>query len=52
MTAIGADASSTSTGRGAAFFDLDRTLLRGASGEVFSDAMPAAGLVTRTIPGE
>lgn len=38
--------------RGAAFFDLDRTLLRGASGEVFSDAMRAAGLVSRTIPGE
>lgn len=37
---------------GAAFFDLDRTLLRGASGEVFSDAMRAAGLVTRNIPGE
>ena len=38
--------------RGAAFFDLDRTLLRGASGEVFSSAMRAAGLVSRTIPGE
>ena len=38
--------------QGAAFFDLDRTLLRGASGEVFSDAMRAAGLVSRTIPGE
>lgn len=37
---------------GAAFFDLDRTLLRGASGEVFSDAMRAAGLVSRNIPGE
>ncbi len=37
---------------GAAFFDLDRTLLRGASGEVFSDAMRSAGLVSRTIPGE
>jgi putative phosphoserine phosphatase/1-acylglycerol-3-phosphate O-acyltransferase len=36
----------------AAFFDLDRTLLRGASGEVFSEAMRAAGLVSRTIPGE
>ena len=41
----------TST-RGAAFFDLDRTLLRGASGEVFSEAMRTAGLVSRTIPGE
>ena len=36
----------------AAFFDLDRTLLRGASGEVFGDAMRSAGLVSRTIPGE
>jgi putative phosphoserine phosphatase/1-acylglycerol-3-phosphate O-acyltransferase len=55
VTAIGGDASSSTSGtlgRGAAFFDLDRTLLRGASGEVFSDAMRAAGLVSRTIPGE
>jgi putative phosphoserine phosphatase/1-acylglycerol-3-phosphate O-acyltransferase len=37
---------------GAAFFDLDRTLLRGASGEVFSEAMRAAGLVSRSLPGE
>lgn len=37
---------------GAAFFDLDRTLLRGASGEVFSEAMRAAGLVNRSLPGE
>ena len=37
---------------GAAFFDLDRTLVRGASGEVFSDAMRSAGIVSRTIPGE
>jgi len=37
---------------GAAFFDLDRTLLRGASGEVFSEAMRAAGLLSRTVPGE
>ncbi|MEX2625562.1 MAG: HAD-IB family hydrolase [Ilumatobacteraceae bacterium] len=36
----------------AAFFDLDRTLLAGASGEVFSRAMRSAGLVTRSIPGE
>lgn len=43
-------ASHSSTG--AAFFDLDRTLLSGASGEVFSDAMRAAGVVTRSIPGE
>jgi putative phosphoserine phosphatase/1-acylglycerol-3-phosphate O-acyltransferase len=39
-------------GVGAAFFDLDRTLLRGASGEVFSEAMRGAGLVSRTVPGE
>jgi len=42
----------TATPRGAAFFDLDRTLLAGASGEVFSHAMRTAGLVTRSIPGE
>lgn len=41
-----------SSGPGAAFFDLDRTLLAGASGEVFSKAMRAAGVVTRSIPGE
>jgi putative phosphoserine phosphatase / 1-acylglycerol-3-phosphate O-acyltransferase len=40
------------SGDGAAFFDLDRTLLAGASGEVFTEAMRAAGLVSRTIPGE
>ena len=40
------------TGQGAAFFDLDRTLLAGASGEVFSAAMKTAGLVNRSIPGE
>ena len=37
---------------GAAFFDLDRTLLAGASGVVFSHAMREAGLVSRNIPGE
>jgi putative phosphoserine phosphatase/1-acylglycerol-3-phosphate O-acyltransferase len=37
---------------GAAFFDLDRTLLAGASGQVFSAAMKEAGLVSRSIPGE
>ncbi len=37
---------------GAAFFDLDRTLLAGASGEVFSDALRATGFSTRVIPGE
>src|SRR3954470_23689541 len=39
-------------GNGAAFFDLDRTLLSGASGEFFSAAMKAAGLVNRSMPGE
>ena len=37
---------------GAAFFDLDRTLLAGASGEVFSEAMRTAGFTSRVIPGE
>ena len=37
---------------GAAFFDLDRTLLAGASGEVFSAAMQAAGFTSRRLPGE
>jgi len=37
----------------AAFFDLDRTLLRGASGPVFTEALKAAGVVPdRSIPGE
>ena len=37
---------------GAAFFDLDRTLLAGASGEVFSAALQTAGFTTRPVPGE
>lgn len=37
---------------GAAFFDLDRTLLAGASGEVFSKAMTRAGLSSGPLPGE
>ena len=37
---------------GAAFFDLDRTLLAGASGGVISAAMREAGLFSRSIPGE
>ena len=37
---------------GAAFFDLDRTLLAGASGEVFSQAMVRAGLTNGPVPGE
>lgn len=37
----------------AAFFDLDRTLLRGASGPVFSEMLRAVGVIPdRTIPGE
>ncbi len=40
------------TSRGAAFFDLDRTLLAGASGEVFAEAMREAGLTSRPFPGE
>ena len=38
--------------RAAAFFDLDRTLLSGGSGMVFSEAMRSAGLITRALPGE
>ena len=38
---------------GAAFFDLDRTLLRGASGPVISQALRDAGVISeRSIPGE
>lgn len=36
----------------AAFFDLDRTLLAGASGAVFSGALRRAGVVQRSLPGE
>jgi len=40
-------------GREAAFFDLDRTLLRDASGPVISDALKSVGLLRdRSIPGE
>jgi putative phosphoserine phosphatase/1-acylglycerol-3-phosphate O-acyltransferase len=40
-------------GREAAFFDLDRTLLRGASGPVISQALKSVGLLRdRSIPGE
>ncbi|MGK0275770.1 MAG: putative phosphoserine phosphatase/1-acylglycerol-3-phosphate O-acyltransferase [Ilumatobacter sp.] len=44
--------SSSTHGAGAAFFDLDRTLLSGASGEVFSEAMRIAGLSSKPFPGE
>jgi putative phosphoserine phosphatase / 1-acylglycerol-3-phosphate O-acyltransferase len=36
----------------AAFFDLDRTLLAGASGPVIGRALREAGLLTRTVPGQ
>ena len=37
----------------AAFFDLDRTLLRGASGPVFSEMLKTVGVIPdRSIPGE
>src|SRR5205823_8085038 len=40
-------------GDSAAFFDLDRTLLRGASGPVISEALKQVGLMRdRRIPGE
>jgi putative phosphoserine phosphatase/1-acylglycerol-3-phosphate O-acyltransferase len=38
---------------GAAFFDLDRTLLRGASGPVIGEALRANGVLSaRSVPGE
>jgi putative phosphoserine phosphatase/1-acylglycerol-3-phosphate O-acyltransferase len=37
---------------GAAFFGLDRTLLRGASGPVIGEALKGAGVTDRSIPGE
>ena len=41
------------TSTGAAFFDLDRTLLSGASGEIFAGAMRQAGLTgPNPLPGE
>src|SRR4051812_34890673 len=40
-------------GQGAAFFDLDRTLLRGASGPAIGAALRQAGVLPdRSIPGE
>ena len=39
-------------GRAAAFFDLDRTLLRKASGPVFTEALVSAGIApARNVPG-
>ncbi len=41
------------TDKGAAFFDLDRTLLRGASGPLITEALAKAGLVSdRTLPAQ
>ncbi len=37
---------------GAAFFDLDRTLLSGGTGQVLSRAMVELGVIQRTLPGE
>src|SRR5437870_7330881 len=40
-------------GSAAAFFDLDRTLLRGASGPLLTEALVAAGVAPdRRIPGQ
>ncbi|MBA2624504.1 MAG: HAD-IB family hydrolase [Acidimicrobiia bacterium] len=40
-------------GRAAVFFDLDRTLLRGASGPILTAALREAGVVSdRRVPGE
>ena len=36
----------------AAFFDLDRTLLLGASGSVFSEVMRESGVGAPSVPGE
>ena len=38
--------------REAAFFDLDRTLLSGASAHVVTKVLRETGVVTRDIPGE
>src|SRR3546814_15052385 len=38
--------------RGAAFFDLDRTLLRGASGPVIAEELKEAGITSRSLPAE
>ena len=39
--------------KGAAFFDLDRTLLRGASGPLISEALQSAGIAPeRGLPGQ
>ena len=54
-TATTADLPSSNgrSAQGAAFFDLDRTLVRGASGPAFSQAMREVGVIGDTpVPGE
>jgi putative phosphoserine phosphatase/1-acylglycerol-3-phosphate O-acyltransferase len=54
-TATTADLLSSNgrSARGAAFFDLDRTLVRGASGPAFSQALREVGVIGETpVPGE
>jgi len=47
------DAAKATEKQGAAFFDLDRTLLSGASGPAISSALQAVGLMSdRSIPGQ
>src|SRR5919112_2511666 len=38
--------------QGTAFFDLDRTLLRGASAPVIGQALKSVGVTDRSVPGE
>ena len=38
--------------QGSAFFDLDRTLLRGASAPIIGQALKTVGVTDRSIPGE
>ena len=42
----------TAMSQAAAFFDLDRTLIRRASGEIYSRAARTTGFVSRSVPGE
>jgi putative phosphoserine phosphatase/1-acylglycerol-3-phosphate O-acyltransferase len=45
--------ATTAMGKAGAFFDLDRTLLRGASGPLISEALTGAGLAPdRQLPGQ
>jgi putative phosphoserine phosphatase/1-acylglycerol-3-phosphate O-acyltransferase len=47
-----APANVTAVGRTAAIFDLDRTLLRGASGPYINEALTELGLRNTRLPGE